>query len=239
MQILGPRVAAAIDTVDIWQVSLHQPPEETVRLRGLLSPEELRKADAFRFEKDRRRYAVARGALRAILDERLGWAPEALRFEQGPHDKPCLTGGPGFNLSHCADLALIAVAADGRAVGVDVERVRSLQELASIGEGYFSAEEGAFLAAAGPGTRPRAFLALWTRREAAAKALGLDLQAALTAVRLPVYPCGGSVLLPELGGIAGPWSLQDLPLDAEHIGALCVQGKTFEVQLRFYSPALR
>jgi 4'-phosphopantetheinyl transferase len=223
--------------VQVWQVSLDRPAEDAAFLRTLLSPEELRKAEAFLFEKDRRRYAVARGALRAILADCLSTSPQALRFEQGPHGKPYLAGGPGFNLSHCEDLALIAVAADGRAVGVDVERLRPLQDMSSIEERHFSAEERAFLEAGGPGEKPRAFLTLWTRREAAAKALGLDLQAALTEIRVPVSVPGRTVLA-ELGG-GGPWSICDISLDAEHVGALCVQGEACEILLRFYTPGLR
>jgi len=219
-------VALAMDEVHVWRIPLDRPPEEVAACRSLLSPDEARRSEAFHFEKDRRRYAVARGALRLILAGRLGMAPEALRFEAGPHGKPFLAGerGPGFNLSHCEDLALVAVAAAERAVGVDVERVRPLQDLRSIEERYFSPEEREFLQTAGA-DRARAFLALWTRREAAAKALGLDLQAALATIAVPVYSPGGMVVLTDLaesGG--GPWSLHDLALDPDHIGSLCVQG---------------
>ena len=235
--------------MDVWQVSLDRPPEEVAFLRDLLSPEERQRAEAFHFDKDRRRYAVARGALRAILADCLRTTPQALRFEQGQNGKPYLAGGPGFNLSHCEDLALIAVAADSRAVGVDVERVRPLQELSSIEERYFSAEERAFLAAAAPAERraflaaaapterPRAFLTLWTRREAAAKALGLDLQAALAKVKIPAYVPGGTALA-DLGGDSS-WFLCDIALDADHVGALCVLGRLSGVTLQFYSPRLR
>jgi 4'-phosphopantetheinyl transferase len=208
MKSTDPRVAAPMNEVYVWQVPLDRPPEEVAFLRGLLSPEEARRAAAFHFEKDRRRYAVARGALRVILAERLSIAPEALRFQQGPHGKPNLSGGPGFNLSHCQDLALIAVTADSQAVGVDVERVRPIPELDSIEERYFSVEERSFLAAAAFADKPRAFLTLWTRREAAAKALGLDLQAALSTIKVPVYVPGGTALsaIAEVGGI-NPWFL--------------------------------
>ena len=225
-----------MDEVHVWRIPLDRPPEEVASCRSLLSPEEARRSEAFHFEKDRRRYAVARGALRLILAGRLGMAPEALRFEAGPHGKPFLAGGrgPSFNLSHCEDLALVAVAAAERAVGVDVERVRPLQGLRSIEERYFSPEERAFLAAAVANRTGRAcaFLALWTRREAAAKALGLDLQAALATIKIPVYPPGGMVVLTDLaesGG--GPWSLHDLALDQDHIGSLCVQRPPCEIVL--------
>jgi 4'-phosphopantetheinyl transferase len=148
----------------------------------------------------------------------------------------------------------VAVAAE-RGVGVDVERIRPLTDLSSIQERFFSREEQEFLAAAGEAEgagapprleRTRAFLALWTRREAAAKAMGLDLQAALAQVQVPVYPPGGTAVLaglPEPGTAAaaadnaGPWSLHDLPLDPEHVGAVCVQGERPAVLLRNFLPS--
>jgi 4'-phosphopantetheinyl transferase len=229
-----PRVASVVSEVQVWQVWLDRPPEEVTFLQSLLSPEEMRRADAFHFEKDRRRYTVARGALRSILAKCLSTAPEDLQFRSGPQGKPYLGGGPGFNLSHCEDLALIAVAEDDRAVGVDVERVLPLKELGSIEERYFSPEERALLAAAAAAERQRVFVTLWTRREAAAKALGQDLQAALAGIRLPAYAPGGTALVELEGG--GPWFLSDLSLDADHLGALCVRGEHIRISLGFYSP---
>jgi 4'-phosphopantetheinyl transferase len=230
-------VASAAIEVQVWQVWLDRPPEEAAFLWSLLSSEEMRRVDAFHFEKDRRRYTVARGALRAMLAGRLSVAPGDLQFKFGPQGKPYLDSGPGFNLSHCEDLALIAVAADDRDVGVDVERVRPLPELSSIEERYFSPEERAMLAAAAAAERSRVFVSLWTRREAAAKALGRDLQAALAGIRLPLYPPGGSALVELEGG--GPWFLSDLSLDADHWGALCVRGECIRISLGFFAPRFR
>jgi len=239
--------------VQVWKVPLGQPAEVVAACRLLLSPEESQRADGFRLERSRQRWAVARMALRLILARWLGAeeeakAPDAARaraaalvFEQGPHGKPrlasdgaaeSLPGAPQFNLSHCDDLALVAVAGD-RPVGVDVERVRPLGEMRTIQERYFSAEEQAFLAAGAPGGT-RAFFTLWTRREAAAKALGLDLAAALAQMRLPVYASAAAAVMPSLPGDEGvrPWWLGDLAVDSGHVGALCVQGEPPEVAVQ-------
>jgi len=250
---LPPANRERMEEVHVWRIPLDRPPEEVSFCRSRLSPEEVRRCEAFHFEKDRRRYAVARCGLRWILANRLGTEPQLLRFEAGPHGKPFLAGGqgPSFNLSHCEDLALVAVAAVERAVGIDVEKVRPLRELRSIEKRYFSPEERRFITASaakatGPAARAGAFFTLWTRREAAAKALGLDLAAALARIALPVYSPGGMVALAELGGSGGgPWSLHDLALDPDHIGALCIQGPPCGIVFHelnsseFYSPHLR
>lgn len=239
-----------MDEVQVWQVPIDPPAEVVSACRSLLAPDEVRRSEGFHTEKDRRRWIVARGTLRLILGRARGTAPASLRFELGSHGKPFLAGGPSFNLSHCADLALVAVAPAERPVGVDVEGIRSLRDLRSIEERYFSAEEKAFLQAATAEAAPctdargRAFLTLWTRREAAAKALGLDLQAALMAISLPVFAPGGSAALPDLCG-RGPWFLCDIALDDEHVGAVCVQGPPCPIHIRgikdreFYDPEYR
>ncbi len=68
----------------------------------------------------------SQGALREILGRYLGLPADELRFETNRHGKPRLAspaGGPAFNLSHSASLALVAVGR--REVGVDVERIRA------------------------------------------------------------------------------------------------------------------
>ena len=252
------------EQIHIWRVPLSQPDNVLIRLEGLLNREEKERGARFHFSKDRRRYTVARGALRTILAEYLEEKPEQLCFHLGRFGKPCLAGLPDqsggsrvadsrrvgetrtvpnspalhFNLSHCQDLALIAVSAE-RLVGVDVEKVRNVGTLGSIVDRYFSRGEKRLLAEVPPAERPIALLTLWSRREAAAKALGLNLSAALSAVELPVYPRGGSDQLPQLADLetdAGEkrptWFIRDLELDAGHVGALCSEGSQIPVVFR-------
>jgi 4'-phosphopantetheinyl transferase len=251
------------EQIHIWRVPLSQPQNVVTRLEGILSPGEKERAARFHFAKDRRRYTISQGALRAILAEYLRQSPEHLCFQRGRFGKPYLTGlsehargdqagrrrvenasgaaNPPelqFNLSHCEDLALIAVS-DYRLLGVDVEKVRDVGQLDSIVDRYFSSEERHFLASALPAERSLALLTLWSRREAAAKALGLNLAAALSTVEVPVYPAGGSVPLPELaymetdtGKTRPTWFIRDLELDQGHVGALCSEGPQIPVVFR-------
>lgn len=252
------------EQIHIWRVPLSQPDNVLIRLEGLLDPEEKERAARFHFAKDRRRYAIARGALRTILAGYLEEGPEQLRFQLGRFGKPCLAGLPDqtggnraadrrgvgearaapsspllhFNLSHCLDLALVAVSAE-RLVGVDVEKVRNVGTLDSIVDRYFSPGEKRFLTEAPPAERPIILLTLWSRREAAAKALGLNLSAALSAVEVPVYPRGGSAQLPQLSDLKTDtgekrpaWFIRDLELDAGHVGALCSEGTETPVVFR-------
>lgn len=249
--------------IHIWRVSLHQPQTIADRMEQLLDSEEKKRADRFHFPEDRTRYAIAHGALRTILAQYLHQAPAELRFQRGRFGKPHLSftgeesggsrnagrrksgGAPvqapaelHFNLSHCRDLAVIAVCSH-HLVGVDVEAIRDVGRLDSIVKRYFSGEEKRLLASAAPGEHTRTLLTLWSRREAAAKALGLDLSAALSAVEVPVVPSGEPAEAPRLadiktdrGEMRPVWTIRDLELDEGHVGAVCHEGRQIPVVYR-------
>jgi 4'-phosphopantetheinyl transferase len=147
----------ASDEVHSWCVGLDVPPDTCAALHATLTCDELSRSARLRFERDRRRFIVAHGVLRKLLGSYLGICPGELRFVRKEFGKPRLSpafdGRLRFNLSHSADVALIAVARDAE-VGVDVERIRALPELADD---------------------PQAFLDGWTRNEAYVKATGLGL----------------------------------------------------------------
>ena len=69
-------LALAADKVDVWRIALNLPTEEVQGLQNLLAPEEISRADRFRFEKDRQRFVVVRGLLRVILGRYLNLKPK-------------------------------------------------------------------------------------------------------------------------------------------------------------------
>src|SRR3712207_5217786 len=110
--------------VHVWRAGLDASPVALQQYRATLAPEERERADRFYFERDRTRFTVARGVLRAILGRYLRLEPARLRFRYQPYGKPELDISERplplrFNVSHSAGLALYAVAPD-REVGVDV-----------------------------------------------------------------------------------------------------------------------
>ncbi|HZQ34592.1 MAG TPA: 4'-phosphopantetheinyl transferase superfamily protein [Dehalococcoidia bacterium] len=191
--------------VDLWRAELDgQEPEVVSYLQTLLSPDEAGRARDFYFERDRRRYTVARGILRLILGRYLGCPAEEVAFCYGPNGKPALAGDLPtplyFNLTHSEGLALYAVTRVGE-VGLDLERIRELPEWEQIAAGCFDPAEFARLRRCAPAGRPAEFLRLWTRQEAVLKALGVGLggprPAAISAAGFQVYP-----LHPDPGYVA-------------------------------------
>ena len=152
---------------------------------AVLSADERARAARFVRARDRRRFARCRAALREILGRLLGEPAGALRFRAAARGKPELDREPGgdpraeglvvrFNVSHSAELALIAVCR-GRELGVDLERVRPIPEADRIVASFFTAAEQAEFAAIPQAVRDLAFHRGWTRKEAVLKGFGMGL----------------------------------------------------------------
>ncbi|MHB8283789.1 MAG: 4'-phosphopantetheinyl transferase family protein [Caulobacteraceae bacterium] len=202
----------------VWTVDLRQAAAIDV---DVLSSDERARADRMRHAAERRRFIVARVALRRLLGERLGLAPQAVRLVLGEHGKPRLdAGGPHFNLTHSGDLALIALCSN-YPLGVDVEQAgQGLSALDDIASTYFSRAERAGYFALPPARRGQAFHRVWTRKEAVAKALGLGM--ALAGPSFDVSLEEGAPHLLRLGEDLSPtpWTLIDLDLPDGYFGAV-------------------
>ncbi len=182
-------------TIHLTRARLDTPPVALARLESLLAPDELARADRFRFEHLRRRHIVSWGLLRLILARVTGIAPEALRFTHNEKGKPRLADpGPSFNLSHSGPYLLVGWAREGR-VGVDLEVERALSDLEALAERTFAPEESSALLALPPEERVSAFFRIWTRKEAFVKAVGGGLTVPLKSFAVRLTPKEGNTLI--------------------------------------------
>ena len=217
------------DRIDAWRVCLDSPELSERDGRDLLAPDEIARAARFYFEDDRRRFVSCRVALRILLGRYLETSPAAIRFHYGDHGRPEIafpqdTRGLRFNVSDSGDLALIAIGS-GRAIGVDIEKVRPLPDLLDIARGFFSAREVKGIIAISEDKRRDAFFACWTRKEAFLKATGMGLTYPLSAFSVSVDPDSPAELC-ELEQDAGVdhWSLRDVQPGEGFRGALAWTG---------------
>ena len=138
-------------------------------------PVEQARAARLRFERDRERFSTCRAALRVILGRYLNLEPGALVFDTGEYGKPTLSNQPlEFNVSHSAELALIAVGSHGP-LGIDVEALRDVRDPVELAARYFHPEERRVVDAAPPESQDSVFLTCWTRKEAVLKSMGIGL----------------------------------------------------------------
>ena len=169
--------------IHVWAALLDQSFSERADCGSILAADEVERASRFHFPKDQDRFIRARTTLRTILASYLQIDPRAVRFDYGRHGKPALTNRQPdppihFNLSHSDEVALIAVTRVGP-VGVDVERIRSMEDIDEISSRFFSRHEVALLSALRGEEKTEAFFDLWTRKEALMKADGSGLTDAL------------------------------------------------------------
>lgn len=229
-----PRLAK--DEVHVWRISL--PSIEPRRAWETLSDEERRRAARHRFAVHRSRFIAGRAALRAVLSAYLDVDAADVPLVTGAGGRPRLAGDPDldFNLAHSGDVALIAVAR-GRAVGIDVERLRRGVPYDRLARRFFAPREAEDLRRVPAALRPAAFFACWTRKEAWLKASGYGLErglpSALPRFAVPVEPRlpALAVTLPDRPEESARWTLVDVGVGSGYAGALAVEGP---LQARFY-----
>jgi 4'-phosphopantetheinyl transferase len=214
------------EEVHLWRLNLDG--EEEARF-CLLSDSEQARAERFHFERDKRRWITGRSLLRVILGRSLGVAPETLSFETGPWGKPGLPGCPlRFNVSHSGGAALLALAWQ-QEVGVDIEAVHRDLSGEELAPQVLSVRERAWLGGHAPEQRSRAFLTLWTAKEAYVKATGQGLSFPLT--RLTLLPNAGTDQFHASSLVSlCPISVCQVGAGPDYLAALALEGAPARVQ---------
>jgi 4'-phosphopantetheinyl transferase len=227
---IEPRTVLPEDEVQLWQIDLAAVAEGEKRWEQILSSDERARAASFHFSQDRQYFTATRALLRMLLGSYVDSDPTELVFHYSENEKPLLSPSPSgiaveFNVSHSGTIALVAFAR-GRALGVDVERIRENSDHEAIARRFFSEEEQRQLAALNPSERHRAFFRCWTRKEAYIKAQGTGLSTPLRQFDVSLQPGDEKALLctrPDSAEVAR-WSLRDVPVAEGYVAALCVQG---------------
>lgn len=216
--------------VHVWRAGLELPSSQVQRLSGILTDDELNRANRFSFEIDRQHFIVARGTLRSIVSRYITIEPSHLRFNYNQYGKPVLAPEfssylLNFNLSHSGSMALYAITRNME-IGVDVEYLRSDFTHEEIAECFFSANEVAILRMIPGEKKLEAFYTCWTRKEAYSKAHGKGLSLPLDSFDISFAPWEASISLitKDESQESAHWTLLDLKPGLGYLGALAVKG---------------
>jgi phosphopantetheinyl transferase len=148
-----------------------------------LSEDERQRAASFRFAKDAMLWSHWRSELRRILASAIRVSPLEVPLLLTPTGKPMLAppfDSLHFSLSHCDDLALVALCADG-AIGVDVEPAARAADLSGCEQSFCHPAEIAELPLE---LRCEHLMRIWTAKEALLKAMGTGFTHPPETVRL-------------------------------------------------------
>ena len=184
----GNRAPAALPSpergLSLWWCSLARDAGEMPALWSTLSPDEVARANRYGTDALRDRYVAGRAALRQTLAGRLGVAPAEVAIHRGPRGRPMLAaGGIDFNVTHTRGVALIAhLERPGFRVGVDIEAVDRTLAHDGLARKFLTPREREAIAGGDDDARRRAFLRLWTCKDAMSKATGDGISAPFDAI---------------------------------------------------------
>jgi 4'-phosphopantetheinyl transferase len=210
--------------IHVWAWQNHLPNESNDADVSHLSEEEVGRFLRLRFQRDRVGFATSHRNTRLILSHYLDTPPETLAISAEEGGKPRLQGAGAerlhFNLSHCKDIGMLAVAWNVE-VGIDVEQPRRIEP--GLAKRYFSASELHELSALDHDKWLSGFLRCWTRKEALLKGEGMGLRTPLDAFDVSV-----AIEDPRLLAVRPPakfshsWQLYDVSPPTPYVACLAV-----------------
>ena len=241
--MIQPRLSGLFDLnlessdLHIWHASLDPVPEQLEYLQSVLSVDEQKRSQKFRFWRHKRRFMAGRGILRVLLGRYLKMDPEEIYLQYNEYGKPYLpVGNPQFNLANCRDLALYVFCLNAD-IGVDLECIRSIEDVSGIASRFFSPSENAVLKSAPTDQQLELFFTYWTLKEAYIKAVGQGLSYPLDSFEISITEKDGDRVF-QIGRnneLLPNWSLFSLKSETGCAEAVAVQGGNWKINNRRFT----
>jgi 4'-phosphopantetheinyl transferase len=229
----------ATSEVHILFSDLKRDTSDLARLEYYLAADERARAEHLRSGQVRNRFVAGRGFLREALSIYMGVRPEEIRFSIGDYGKPNLAGEAGFehlsfNLSHSADLAILAIAGD-REVGIDLEKISEGLQFNEMARIFFSHRELEEFFTLPADEQLAAFYRCWTRKEAYMKGCGRGFSQSSDSFDVSLLPGDPPALIMHRTSPDEPflWRLIDISVPTGYCATLAVTGGT--PLIRFFS----
>lgn len=236
-------ISLASGVVDIWWASTR---DAASHLEGLLDDTERKRYLAYRTNAARQRFLVGCSLSKCVLASYLGCAASDVRFSRKclrcgqPHGKPEISkpvvkkGGICFSISHSGDVIGVAVTLETQ-IGLDVEYLSADLDVSSIANLTLSNGE---LAAMDSNSTVEDFLAVWTRKEAVVKAVGMAFQTSPNAVEVSPAKSVPKLLGWPFDMPQEPVCLFDVEVAPDHIASLATLGPCWTINYRDGSSVL-
>ena len=227
---------AKVDPPDLLENDIHVwrfPLEIGGELGGLLpllANDETRRASRFLFDRHREHFVVGRACARMILSRYIGVTPKTVSYAYDNLGKPrfqdsTLNQRFRFNFSNSQDQGLLAITLSHE-IGVDLERIREMNDMLGLANRYFAAAETETLFRLPSAEQPPAFFRYWTRKEAYLKAVGKGLTFPLRNVHVSLSDSRGECRILDINGDveeAEKWELSNLTPHPDFKAALAIR----------------
>ena len=215
---MSPTADLEDGVVHVWTFELSADNIQLDYFWRLLSEEERDRAGRYQFPALRHSFAISHGVLRILLGRYLQCQPALVAYAHGAFGKPALAGSSRlrFNLSHSDNIGIYAFALNCD-VGVDIERMRPVEELGAVATEHFCPDERFQILSLTPEERIPAFFRCWTRKEAYVKATGFGLATPLDGIRVGLSTDDSPRLIVD--GLR-EFTLHPMTLHEDYIGAL-------------------
>jgi 4'-phosphopantetheinyl transferase len=220
--------------VQIWLSSLDE--LDPAPAQGVLSSDELARAEGMRSPLLRRRFLGRRGMARSLLADATGHDPRELVLESQcarcgkPHPANPLAADPAavwWSASSSGGIAAVAISACR--VGIDLEIDDDRPRWERIARRFYTDAERRAV-----GSSPTRFLEYWTMKEAFLKAVGVGLVGGLRSIECatlsePVDDWRTSAAHPG-------WRFRNLSPEAGFVAAVAIEGEPDSIELRRWNP---
>jgi 4'-phosphopantetheinyl transferase len=199
------------DTIQIWHGNIAAEVADYQNYWCVLDAAEQAHAGKITNDLLHKRYVEVHGRLRNILAQTLNESPEKIRINKTEHGKPYLPDTPelAFNLSHSADILVIAVGWNCQ-LGVDIESCKPRTSLAGLVDKCFAEEEIAYWNKQPETQKTLEFYRFWTRKEAFVKATGRGIGLGLNRCVINPENQAEFLRVPVDCGPASIWHVQEL-----------------------------
>jgi 4'-phosphopantetheinyl transferase len=220
------------DTIQIWHGTIAAEDADYQNYWRILDAAEQARAVKFKNDVLRKRYVEVHGRLRKLLAQILNEPPEKINIKTAEHGKPYLVNVPelAFNLSHSADVMVIAVGRNCR-LGVDIEFCKPRTSLVGLVDKCFADEEIAYWNKQPEAQQIPEFYRYWTRKEAFVKATGHGISLGMNLCVVNPENQTEFLRVPAECGEASIWHVQDLELGTGICSALVTDKDIVGVRL--------
>jgi 4'-phosphopantetheinyl transferase len=148
-----------------------------------LRTDEIARARRIRSPSAHTQFLLGRGLIRSVLSSYADLPPADWQFTSNPYGKPAIAARHkvsfAFNLAHCPGLVVCGVTGE-QAIGVDCEHLARGLAYDDVAEHFFAPDEVEYLHSLSGQHRLKAFLEMWTVKEALVKCLGQGLSMPLS-----------------------------------------------------------